>query len=197
MQICITCQSHRSTLFQTQPVGRCKWFPAEYDVQSQGALLVPESPRYNLFSQEMESPANPGRFILHDEISFGNIKPGTAKRRMSTVQNFYRWLKQDGKRFKYPLWQENDASLMFKDTRGFMRKKSFVSTDLTTSFKAVRRSNEFSEHINDSGKLRPLPKDEQQALVESLKRVANTEITLAFIFALTTGARLQISICNY
>ena len=62
MQICITCQSHRSTLFQTQPVGRCKWFPAEYDVQSQGALLVPESPRYNLFSQEMESPANPGRF---------------------------------------------------------------------------------------------------------------------------------------
>ena len=27
---------------------------------------------------------------------------------------------------------------MFKDTRGFMRKKSFVSTDLTMSFRAVR-----------------------------------------------------------
>ena len=135
--------------------------------------------------------------FLHDDIHFGHIKPGTAKRRMITVQNFYRWFKQDGKQFKYPLWLENDASLMFKDTRGFMRKKSFISTDLTKSFRAVRGSNEYSEHINDGGKLRPLPKDEQQALVESLKRIANTEITLAFIFALTTGARLQIHICNY
>ena len=72
-----------------------------------------------------------------------------------------------------------------------MRKKSFISTDLTCSFRTVRQSNEYSEYINDSGKLRPLPKDEQQALVESLKRIANTEMTLAFIFALTTGARLQ------
>ena len=129
--------------------------------------------------------------FLHDDIRFGHIKPGTAKRRMSTVQNFYRWLERGGERFKYPLWLENDASLTFKDTRGFMRKKSFIRTDLTMSFKAVRRSNEYSEYINDGGKLRPLPKDEQQALVESLKRIANTEMTLAFIFALTTGARLQ------
>ena len=78
-----------------------------------------------------------------------------------------------------------------------MRKKSFISTDLTKSFRAVRGSNEYSEHINDGGKLRPLPKDEQQALVESLKRIANTEITLAFLFALTTGARLQNPILNY
>ena len=129
--------------------------------------------------------------FLRDDVRFGHIKPGTAKRRMITVQNFYRWLEGDGKQFKYPLWMENDASLMFKDTRGFMRKKSFKSTDLTTPFREVRRSNEYSEYINDGGKLRPLPKDEQQALVESLKRIANTEMTLAFIFALTTGARLQ------
>ena len=82
---------------------------------------------------------------------------------------------------------------MFKDTSGFMRKKSFISTDLTKSFRAVRGSDEYSEYINDSGKLHPLHKDEQQALVESLKRIGNTEMTLAFIFALTTGARLQNS----
>ena len=91
--------------------------------------------------------------FLHDEISFRHIKPGTAKRRMSTVQNFYRWLERGGERFKYPLWLENDASPTFKDTRGFMRKKSFISTDLTRSFRAVRGSNEYSEHINDSGEL--------------------------------------------
>ena len=129
--------------------------------------------------------------FLHDEISFGHIKPGTAKRRMSTVQNFYRWLKHDGKQFNYPLWLENDTGLTYKDTRGFMRKKSLISTDLTRSFSAVRKSDEYSEHINDSGKLRPLPKEQQQALVESLIRIANTEMTLAFLFALTTGARLQ------
>ena len=129
--------------------------------------------------------------FLHDDIRFGHINPGTAKRRMSTVQNFYRWLERGGEQFKYPLWLENDASLTFKDTRGFMRKKSFIRTDLTSSFRTVRQSNEYSEHINDGGKLRPLPKEQQQALVESLKRIANTEMTLAFIFALTTGARLQ------
>ena len=96
--------------------------------------------------------------FLHDDIRFRHIKPGTAKRRMITVQNFYRWLEDDGKQFKFPLWLENEASLMFKDTRGFMRKKSFVSTDLTMSFRAVRGSNEYSEYINDGGKLRPLPK---------------------------------------
>ena len=129
--------------------------------------------------------------FLHDEIRFQHIKPGTAKRRMSSVQNFYRWLERGRERFKYPLWLENSAGLMFRDDRGFMRKKSFISTDLTRSFRTVRGSNEYSEHINDSGKLRPLTKDEQQALVESLKRIANTEMTLAFKFALTTGARLQ------
>ena len=72
----MTCQFHRSTFSQTQPVARCKWVPTNGDVQNslpilihiytnvqrQGALPVPEFPRYNSSSQEMESPANPGRF---------------------------------------------------------------------------------------------------------------------------------------
>ena len=57
-------------------MARCKWVPTNGDVQNslpilihiytnvqrQGALPVPEFPRYNSSSQEMESPANPGRF---------------------------------------------------------------------------------------------------------------------------------------
>ena len=128
---------------------------------------------------------------LHDELKFEHLKAGTAKRRMSSVQNFYRWLAGDGHNFEYPLWLENEASLMFKDGRGFQRHKAVKTTDLTRSFKAIKSSDDYSEYINDGGKLRPLPKEEQVALVESLRRVGNIEMLLAFLLALTTGARLQ------
>lgn len=128
---------------------------------------------------------------LHDEISFQNIKPGTAKRRMSSVQNFYRWLQYQGTHFEHPLWIENDLSLNFLDSRGFKHGKTVKSTDLTRSFKNTRNTDDYGEYIEDGGKLRPLPKSEQLAVVESLKRIGNTEMTLAFLIALTTGARLQ------
>jgi integrase len=128
---------------------------------------------------------------LHDELRFQRLKAGTAKRRMSSVQNFYRWLASDGHHFEHSLWLENDASLIFKDGRGFQRHKSIKTTDLTRSFKVTKNSDDYSEYINDGGKLRPLPKEEQIALVESLRRVGNTEMLLAFLLALTTGARLQ------
>ncbi|MFT6405928.1 MAG: integrase [Candidatus Azotimanducaceae bacterium] len=128
---------------------------------------------------------------LHDEISFQSIKPGTAKRRMSSVQNFYRWLQYQGTKFEHPLWIENDIFLNFLDTRGFNHRKTVKSTNLTRSFKNVRNTDEYSEYIDDGGKLRPLTKPEQMILIESLKKIGNTEMTLAFLIALTTGARLQ------
>ncbi|EJH0831003.1 tyrosine-type recombinase/integrase [Vibrio parahaemolyticus] len=128
---------------------------------------------------------------LHDEIRFGKLKARTAKRRISSVQNFYRWLVVDGVKFEYPLWLENDAALMFKDARGFQKSKSVKSTDLTRSFRVVKSNDDYSEHIDDGGKLRPLPKDEQVALIHALKAIGNTEMTLAFFLALATGARLQ------
>ena len=129
--------------------------------------------------------------FLHDLVGFRTIKASTAKRRMSTVQNFYRWLEHDGVRFPHPLWVESDTRLSFKDAKGLQHQKQVKSTDLTRSFRISRQSHDFSEYLEDGGKLRPLPKDEQIALVEALKRIGNTEMTLAFLLALTTGARLQ------
>ena len=128
---------------------------------------------------------------LHDEIQRQNIKPGTAKRRMSSVQNFYRWLSVDGYEFDQPLWLESEVNMMFKDRHGFQRQKAVKSTDLTRSFKAAKNSDEYGEYIQDGCKLRPLQKEEQIAVVESLRRVGNIEMLLAFLLALTTGARLQ------
>ena len=128
---------------------------------------------------------------LHDEIRQGKLKARTAKRRMSSLQNFYRWLETEGFKFDHPLWLEDEAALMFRDARGFQRRKSVKSTDLTRSFRIVKSNDDYSECIDDGGKLRPLPKDEQVALIQALKAIGNTEMTLAFFLALATGARLQ------
>lgn len=128
---------------------------------------------------------------LHDEIRFQTIKPSTAKRRMSSIQGFYRWLEKEGCKFEFPLWQESEASISFSDAKGLTHQKPVVSTDLTRSFRISKQTSEFSEHINDGGKLRPLTLDEQTAIVRSLKKIANTEMSLSFLLALTTGARLQ------
>ena len=128
---------------------------------------------------------------LHDQIRESHIQPGTAKRRMSSVQGFYRWLERDGRKFEFPLWIENDASLRYSDSRGFLRSKAVKSTDLTRSFRSIKGSAEYGEYIQDGGKLRPLPKDEQVAVVEALQKIGNTEMLLSFLLALTTGARLQ------
>ena len=97
--------------------------------------------------------------------------------------------------FHYPFVIDPDGSLWNEANRYLLQQLNGVLPAKHRTLESL--ADEYSEHINDSGKLRPLPKDEQQALVESLKWVANTEMTLAFIFALTTGARLQIHICNY
>ncbi|MDZ7901136.1 MAG: hypothetical protein U5L01_00695 [Rheinheimera sp.] len=49
----------------------------------------------------------------------------------------------------------------------------------------------FSEHIVDGGKLRPLSKIEQENLVKALIDIGNPEMTIAFLIALTSGARIQ------
>ncbi len=128
---------------------------------------------------------------LHDKINTGDIGRNTAKRRMNTIQNFYRWLTIDGISFDYPLWQESDSYIAFRDGKGIKGTKQVKSTDLASSIRCPKQNKDYSEHLDDGGKLRPLPLNEQKAVVEALKCIANPEMTLSFFLALTTGARLQ------
>jgi len=128
---------------------------------------------------------------LHDEINHGRINRNTAKRRMNAIQHFYRWLEYSGKRFDYPLWQEQDTFIAFKDDKGFVGSKRILTTDLSRSIKIPKNCNNYDNYLSDGGKLRPLEKIEQKALIHALKNIANPEMTLAFLIALTTGARLQ------
>ena len=128
--------------------------------------------------------------FLHSLLGRAEIGFSTAKRRMSTVQQYYRWLKnKHNVEFEYPLWREKEVFVNVKDQRGFGFHKLVKSTDI--SFKQATSEDGFEQVINDGGKLRPLEKQEQYRLVSALKKISNTEMTLAFLLALTTGARMQ------
>jgi len=152
----------------------------EHDVdylKSTGRFRVRPTYRYSLF--------------LHELIRGAVIQPRTAKRRQNSVINFYRWLIECGQRFDEPLWQENSTEVAFTDGRGFRRFKGVVTNDISRSFRVNEQADPYSEYINDGEKLRPLRGHEQEALVESLIDIGNTEMLLGFLIALSTGARMQ------
>jgi len=73
-----------------------------------------------------------------------------------------------------------------------------VSKKVTTTDLAVRvpkQDDPYDGAILDGGRLRPLPQNEQEWLVEALSAAGNTEMTLIHLMGLMTGARLQ-SICT-
>ena len=103
---------------------------------------------------------------------------------------FYRWLKNaHGVQFEFPLWREKEVFISFKDDRGFAQSKKQVSTDVT--FRQAKQNHDYGDAILDGGSLRPLPQEEQYAVIDALTKIGNTEMTLSFMIALTTGARLQ------
>ena len=145
----------------------------------------------NIPSRNGAKPTYKFCWYLHDEVDFGKLAVSTAKQRMSIVQGFYRWIISENGEFENYLWLERDINVTYKDRRGFQRNKPISSTDLTRSFKLPNTGDDYSEYIQDGGRLRPLPAKEQLALTAALMSVGNTEMTLSFLFALTTGARLQ------
>ena len=127
---------------------------------------------------------------LEELISSGQIKPSTAKRRMSTVIGLYRFAQQDHRLKFKPInepWVERTIGLRYRDTKGFNRIKEVVTTDLR--IRVPSGEDALSDAIDDGGKLRPLTVEEQEALVSVLRRLGNTEFSLMHYLGLLTGAR--------
>ncbi|GJI88885.1 site-specific integrase [Duganella hordei] len=114
----------------------------------------------------------------------------TAKRRMAVVVRFYRWLVEE-RVFepKNPLWKESERYVHFTDSYGSPTSKRVATTDL--SIQVPSQDDPYDGFIDDGAKLRPLPANEQQWLLDALISLGNTELTLIHIFALVTGARIQ------
>ncbi|MEC5409873.1 site-specific integrase [Paraburkholderia sp. MPAMCS5] len=123
-------------------------------------------------------------------VQAGELSPGVARRRMGTVVRFYRWMMTEaGFRPTNALWVESDRFIEFKDQKGFSSVIEVKTTDLSISGR--RADDPWDDHIQDGGRLRPLPSAEQSALLESLATLGNIEMTLVHLFALLTGARIQ------
>ena len=123
-------------------------------------------------------------------IASGEIKPSTANRRMSTVIGLYRFAQHDHRlKFKpsNEPWAEKTIGLRYRDSKGFNRIKEVVTTDLR--IRVPSGEDALSDTIEDSGKLRPLTVEEQQALVGALRKLGNTEFSLMHYLGLLTGAR--------
>lgn len=146
---------------------------------------------FTLFPQhKLRRPTYRFHGYLKNLIFEGRIAASTAKRRMGAVIGFYRWLMAE-KIFSpaFPLWQEKDHYLTFKDAQGFSVGMTVKSTDV--SIQTPQQDDPFDGTIDDGGKLRPLPLNEQKWLVEALAHLGNPEMTLMHAFMMATGARIQ------
>jgi len=126
-------------------------------------------------------------------INAGDTERSTANRRISTVVNFYRWLGREGVlKPANPAWKESDQFLHFHNAQGFGFSKKVKVTDLR--LKIHRQADPYDGYIDDGGKLRPLPRGEQEWVMDALETLGNTEMTLIHLFELLTGARIQTTL---
>jgi len=130
------------------------------------------------------------RGFLQRQIQAREIGSTTAKRRMGTVISFYKWLVSNHYFTpEYPTWEERKYQLSFNAGDGQQLSKTVISTDL--SIPAPRAEDDFDGTIQDGGKLRPLPGNEQDWLLEAAEAKGNSECLLLQLFMLSTGARME------
>lgn len=127
------------------------------------------------------------RAELEERINGNLLAVSTANSRISSVVNFYRWMKN---RYDYhptqELWVEKKRYIRFSNSQGFDSGKEVITTDLN-----IKQSQEINtgEYIVDGGKLYPYSEDQQRELIKALYETQNTEMILSFLVALTSGAR--------
>jgi hypothetical protein len=127
---------------------------------------------------------------LQELINAAELKKSTAARRMNCVIQFYRFLMRHSRMNFSPAndpWVETELGIAYRDSKGFRQVASVTTTDV--SIKNTRHEDAWDETISDGGKLRPLPVDEQKAVVAALKALGNIEYELMHYVALLTGAR--------
>ncbi|WP_197034968.1 site-specific integrase [Herbaspirillum sp. RV1423] len=144
----------------------------------------------NFPAQKLGRPTYRYSNHLRRGIETGAIAISTAKRRISSVIAFYTWLKDEGILVPAHVpWKESDKFLKLTGTYGFEFIKKVTTTDI--SIRIPAQHDPYDGAIDDGGKLRPLPLNEQRWILEALIKRGNTEMTLIHVLALLSGARIQ------
>lgn len=146
----------------------------------------------NFDRNKLQRPTYRYRTYLKLLIENKEIQISTARRRMSSIIAFYRWLELEGiLRPEYPMWKDSDhyINININNDYGALVTKKIKSTDL--SIKLPNTNNPYQNTIDDGGKLHPLVPQEQEWLLDALLTLNNYEMFLIHLVALTTGARIQ------
>lgn len=108
-------------------------------------------------------------------------KGQNANAMIRKIVAFYRWLLHRGLVPEHAMWKESTGYIRIKNKLGVFYEKKITRTDLT--LKVIKNLG--------AKALRAYDEAEQKALIETLLQVDNTEMTLGFLLAILTGARLQ------
>lgn len=134
------------------------------------------------------------RFFLQKKLENGTNTDKTVKKKMSVVINFYEYLQNIlHLKFRFPLWEKQDAYISYKDVYGFQQGKKVETKDLLRIPSFYSSSSD--DYIQDEGKLKPLTQEEQILIFKALNKLGNTEMTLSCLLSVTTGARIQ-TVCT-
>lgn len=129
------------------------------------------------------------REYLQNRLDNGEISPKFAVHRIRIVTSFYKWLIDiEGVAFDVPMFKVTKGIITYGNRQGVSRGKIVDVTDIN---QIPNASNENDGYIRDGGTLMPLLHEQQDALFDALEHLGNTEMTLAFLFSVTTGARKQ------
>lgn len=126
-------------------------------------------------------------------LSTTDLSPNVISRKLSRVVAFYRYLQENENIiFEASLWEEKEARILIQSHSGQSFLKKVTTTDVQQVAGKNKNTNKgFDGVIIDGGELTPLSMDQQKILFQSLKNIGNTEMTLSFLIALCTGARIQ------
>lgn len=138
---------------------------------------------------KLERPTYFYKSELKKLIMNGSIVRGTGNRKISSVVGMYRFM-TEVRHFvpEQPMWKASVRNIVYLDRHGFSHSKQIMVTDLT--FKNAA-SIATGDYIEDGGKLYPIERENQRALIEVLILSENTEMQLIYMVALTTGMRIQ------
>ncbi|WP_161864437.1 MULTISPECIES: hypothetical protein [Pseudomonas] len=128
------------------------------------------------------------RAHLKLRIAGGEITVKTARRKISAVISFYKWLRQRNIFIPdNPPWKDKQILIQVDGGSRKSIYKKIETSDLT--FRGVDPVD--ISIITDGGRLRPLTDDQQYKLIEELYRLGNSEMWYAHLLALFSGARIQ------
>ncbi len=138
--------------------------------------------------REFERPTYIYKASFRFNVETGEIGVETANNKIRTVIRFYKWM-MGARKFeprKKP-WRAKVVHVTTEDQFGVLRTRMVTTTDLV--FRSSKDDTE--SYIQDGGKLRPLEKNEQHILLETLIETENTEMWLIFLIGYVTGMRIQ------